>query len=281
MASLPAPWRSSRAWASPPTSADAEEQVLGRDVLVAEPAGLVLGPLDDALGARVEGSASRPRSGRAWRGSRRARRGTPGRSTPSRRRVSAGMPSSGSTSASRRCSASRTGLCRRCGGGLGGDDGLLGLLGEAVELHGRSLGRCGSARGSGWSTRSTKRPRRPSLASSDRSVGRTTRALTYRSPWPVALKPGHPLAVSRNVRPFWVPAGILRRTRPLSVSTGTSAPSRASPRVSGSSRSRSAPRRREAWRRAGTCTTTYRSPPPGAAAGQPDPGAGVGARAGS
>ena len=44
---------------------------------------------------------------------------------------------------------------------LGGDDGLLGLLGEAVELHGRSrpVGRVRvrwSARGSGWSTRSRK-----------------------------------------------------------------------------------------------------------------------------
>ena len=33
---------------------DAEQQVLGRDVLVAEPARLGLGALDDALGARVE-----------------------------------------------------------------------------------------------------------------------------------------------------------------------------------------------------------------------------------
>ena len=37
----------------------------------------------------------------------------PGRSTPSRRRVSAGIPSSGSTSAERMCSASRIGLSRR------------------------------------------------------------------------------------------------------------------------------------------------------------------------
>ena len=34
---------------------DAEQQVLGRDVLVAEARGLGLGTLDDALGARVEG----------------------------------------------------------------------------------------------------------------------------------------------------------------------------------------------------------------------------------
>ena len=133
---------------------DAEQQVLGRDVLVAEAAGLRLGPLDGRLRPRVEAAASRPGCGRAWPAPRRARRGTPGRSTPSRRSVSAGMPSSGSTSALSRCSASRIGLWSRCGGLLGGDDGLLGLLGESVELHRfRSLG----ARGSGWLARSRKR----------------------------------------------------------------------------------------------------------------------------
>ena len=54
---------------------------------------------------------------------------------------------------------------------------------------------------------------------------------------------GIPWPVSRNVRPVWVPDGIVSRTRPLSVLTGTSAPSSASARVTGSSRSRSAPRR--------------------------------------
>ncbi len=58
-----------------------------------------------------------------------------GRSTPSRRRVSAGTPSSGSTSAASRCSASRTGDSTALGDALGGGDRLLGLLGVAIELH--------------------------------------------------------------------------------------------------------------------------------------------------
>ena len=50
----PAAWRSSSAWPSPPTSAIAEQQVLGRDVVVAEAPGLGLGALDDAPRARIE-----------------------------------------------------------------------------------------------------------------------------------------------------------------------------------------------------------------------------------
>ena len=68
---------------------------------------------------------------------------------------------------------------------LGGDDGLLGLLGEAIELHLRfSLGSCdgqSSLRGLGWSAR-TRNDLAAVLASSDRAVGRTRRDLTYRSP---------------------------------------------------------------------------------------------------
>ena len=67
---------------------------------------------------------------------------------------------------------------------------------------------------------------------------------------------------SRNVLPGCVPAGIVSRTRPLSVSTVTSAPRRASSRVNGSSRSRSAPRRVNVGS-GGRRTTTMRSPPPG------------------
>ena len=65
------------------------------------------------------------------------------------------------------------------------------------------------------------------------------------------------------MRPGWVPAGIVSRTRPFGVPTWTAPPSSASFSVSGSSRSRSAPRRVNvrsfSWR-----TTTNRSPPPGA-----------------
>ena len=76
MASRPAPWRSRRACASPPASADAEQQVLGRDELVAETPGLGLGPLDDRLAPACRASASRPGCGPAWPGSTRPRPGT-------------------------------------------------------------------------------------------------------------------------------------------------------------------------------------------------------------
>ena len=140
---------------------------------------------------------------------------------------------------------------------LGGDDGLLGLLGEAVELHGSgSRGSVGrgrdrvagpgraqlAARGSGWSTRSRNacaasfclvverggqhdadlhvqvaRARRPSASA---CPGREAERLA-------ALCPGRDR----------------EEHRPLSVVTGTSPPSSASRSVTGSSRSRSAPRR--------------------------------------
>ena len=80
---------------------------------------------------------------------------------------------------------------------------------------------------------------------------------------PLALNRGMPWPVSLNVRPVWVPAGIVSRTRPLRVWTGTSPPKSASSSVSGSSRSRSSPlrlNRLSGWTR----TTTTRSPPPGA-----------------
>ena len=130
---------------------DAEEQVLGRDVLVAEPAGLGLGALERRPWRAGRARASRPGSGRAAPARPRARRGT----RAGRRRGGAasrpGSPSSGSTRALSRCSASRIGLCSRWAVCLGGDDGLLGLLGESIELHRfRSL----VLRGSGWSTSS-------------------------------------------------------------------------------------------------------------------------------
>ena len=112
---------------------------------------------------------------------------------------------------------------------LGGDDGLLGLLGEAVELHGSGLVAVGSVGGRGrirwWpGGRAGRRGRgtrvAASRASSSRAVGRTTRTFTYRSPAPSPFIRGMPWPVSRNVRPFWVPAGIVSRIRPLSVVTG-------------------------------------------------------------
>ena len=68
-------------------------------------------------------------------------------------------------------------------------------------------------------------------------------ALTSRSPWPRGLELRHALAAEAE-RPAGLGAGgIVSRTRPLRVPTGTSRPRRASSRVSGSSRSRSAPLR--------------------------------------
>src|SRR5688572_19396527 len=84
-----------------------------------------------------------------------------GRSTPRRRSVSAGMPSSGSTSALSRCSESRTGLCSRsavawaarmvswafwvkrssCMSGLTGAG--IGLVDEFEEANGRVAGGIG------------------------------------------------------------------------------------------------------------------------------------------
>ena len=92
---------------------DAEEQVLGRDVLVAEAPGLGLGALDDPAWRAGRGVSEPP-----WIRARLARIAAssprkPGRSTPSRRSVSAGTPSSGSMSADRMCSASRSGLSSR------------------------------------------------------------------------------------------------------------------------------------------------------------------------
>ena len=112
-ASRPAACRSSRAWPSPPTSAIAEQQVLGRDVLVAEAAWPRPRPARSTRRARGSSDSEPP-----WMRARRARMAASsprnaGRSTPSRRRVSAGMPSSGSTSADRMCSASRIGLSSR------------------------------------------------------------------------------------------------------------------------------------------------------------------------
>ena len=71
-----------------------------------------------------------------------------------------------------------------------------------------------------------------------------------------------PWPLRRKRWPFWVPAGILRRTLPLSVVTGTSPPRSASARVIGSSRSRSAPLRVNTGC-GRTWIFTTRSPPPG------------------
>ena len=120
MASRPAPCRSSRRWRLAADLGDAEQQVLGRDVLVAEAPRLVLGPLDDAPGARVEATASRP--------AMRARRARTAAELAAERR--AGRRRAGGASrrgcrrrarrsAARRCSASRIGAVEPLGGAPG------------------------------------------------------------------------------------------------------------------------------------------------------------------
>ena len=124
---------------------DAEQQVLGRDVLVAEATGLGLGVLDDGLGARVEAqrAALDPRALGERRRDLAAERGQVDAEAPERlgRDAVVGLDERAEDVLGVEDRALQPG-----GGGLGGDDGLLGLLGEAIELHVRSLG-CGGLAG--------------------------------------------------------------------------------------------------------------------------------------
>ena len=256
---------------------DAEQQVLGRDVLVAEPAGLGLGPLDDAPWRADRGSASRPGSGRAWRAIAASSPRNAGQVDAEPAERLGGDAVVGLDERGQEVLGVEDRALEALGGRLGGDDGLLGLLGEAVELHvGLSRAPVGiGQRGSGWSTRSRK-----VAAAAFGLVGQVGReddpGLDVEVAVAVAAEARHALARRRNVRPGWVPAGIVSRTRPLSVRTGTSPPSSASSRVSGSSRSRSAPRRVNAGS-GRTLDDDEQVAAAGRLAGQPDPGAGVGA----
>ena len=154
IASRPAAWRSSSCWASPPTSAMAEQQVLGRDVVVAEPPGLRLGQLDDAPGARVHRhrAALDPGAPGEDGGQLAAEAGQVDAEPAQRlgRDAVVGLDERGQDVLGVEDRA-----VEPLGGRLGGDDGLLGLLGEAVELHGTCLlVGCRVDRGSGCSTRS-------------------------------------------------------------------------------------------------------------------------------
>ena len=161
IASVPAPWRSRSCCASPPTSATPEEQVLRGGVLVAQAARLVLGAVDDALGARVEAqlAALDPGAPGQDRGELATERGEVHAQAAQRL---GGDPVVGVHERGEQVLRVEHGALHPLGELLGGDDGLLGLLGEAVELHG-SCSRVRRvrfwvirwcARGSGWSTRS-------------------------------------------------------------------------------------------------------------------------------
>ena len=208
--------------ASPPASADAEEQVLGRDVLVAEAAGLFLRPLDDALGARVEGQRAAL---------------DPGALGKDRRELAAERGQVDAEAAKRLGRHAVVRLDERAEQVLGVEDGLCSR--SAVSWAARTASwafsvKRSSCMGSGLSgagvglVDEVEEAARGLRASSDRSVGRMTLAWTNRSPWPSPLKRGMPWPVSRNVRPGWVPGGIVSRTRPLGSRPGPPPPSSAS-----------------------------------------------------
>ncbi len=177
MASRPAPCRSSRAWRLAAGLGHAEQQVLGRDEVVAKPAGLGLGPLDDGLGPRVERERAALDPGPLGEDRREL--------AAERRQVDAepaqrlgGDAVIGFDEGGQQVFGVEDRALESLGRRLGGDDGLLGLLGESIELHRGSLFGAPvdvGQRGSGCLTRSRK-ARAAAFASSDRSVGRTIRA---------------------------------------------------------------------------------------------------------
>ena len=253
--------------------------MLGRDVFVTETARLLLAELEDTLrpGIQRERATLDPRAVRPRTEASSSRNA--GMSTPSRRSVSAGTPSSGSTSAARMCSASSTGLgaAGRCCWAV--DDGLLGLFGVSIELHGVFSGiwvgrrAFGISRGSGvWLVDDLDER-------AGGAVGLVVELPSAGRPGPdveiavaLATEAGHALALEPEATAVLGPCGIRSRTLPLNVVTGTSPPRSASPRVIGSSRSRSAPCRREDRVRldADRRRRDRRHPDP---AGEPDPSA--------
>ena len=123
----------------------ADEQVFGRDVVVAEAAGLVLGPLDDVLRARIQAqrASGDPRPAGQHRGELAAERRQVHAEAPERLGRDAVI---GRHERVEQVFGIQHRAVEPLGSGLRGHDGLLGFLGESVELHVGSL-RYGSARG--------------------------------------------------------------------------------------------------------------------------------------
>ena len=116
---------------------DAEQQVLGRDVVVGEAAGFRLRPLDDRLGARIQ--AERAALDPCAPGQR-------GRDLAAERGQVDAEPAKrlgrdavvGVDERAEEMLRVEDRAVQPLGGGLGGEDGLLGFLGEAIELHVRT-----------------------------------------------------------------------------------------------------------------------------------------------
>ena len=184
---------------------DREQEVLGRDVLVAEAPGLGLGQLDGPPGARVERQRAALDPGAP---------GEDGRQLATERGQVDAEP------AQRLGRDAVVGLDERgqdvlgvedravepLGGRLGGDDGLLGLLGESIELHVRfSRVRGQSSRGVGLvgevEERPGGRPRLVGQVGREDDAGLDVAGRRGRSP----LNRGMPWPERRKVCPGWVP----------------------------------------------------------------------------
>ena len=161
----------------------AQEQVLRRGVLVAQPARLLLGAVDDALGARIQAELAALDAGAPGQGGRdlAAERGEIHAEAPERLGGDAVV---GVDEGGEQVLRVEHGALHPLGELLGGDDGLLGLLGEAVELHGSgsrgSVGRRGSVRwiGDRAGRRGPGTLFAASLAPSLSVAGSTTRTFT-------------------------------------------------------------------------------------------------------
>jgi hypothetical protein len=113
---------------------DAEQEVLRRGVLVAETASLLLGPVEDALGPRIERERATLDAG--------ALREDRGELAAESRKVDAQAPKRlgrdpviGLDERRQQVLGVEERALEPLGELLGGDDGLLGLLGESIELH--------------------------------------------------------------------------------------------------------------------------------------------------
>ena len=172
----------------------AEEQVLGRDELVAQPAGLGLGPLDDGLGARIERQRATLDPGALGEDRRdlAAERGQVDAEPAQRlgRDAVIGLDEG----ADSRCSASRTGLWSRSAVAWAAMTASWAFwVNRSSCIVGLFRVSCGCRSAGVGLLDEVEEGAAAAFASSDRSVGRTTRALAYRSPWPSPLEARHAL----------------------------------------------------------------------------------------